>query len=136
MKQHTEDSRCLQRSIIILSSFKCTSNFKYNKIRQSWYRYNGPVLEYTPNNQHKQIQHLNRKCLKRFRSELLWKKVFIQFTILILSQFSVYNFSTWLSLLLAGRYPCNKDGMLRYSTYLLSFIFNIYILDLWCTFLE
>ena len=48
----------------------------------------------------------------------------------------IYNLSTRLALSFPWRYPCNTDGILRYSTCLLSCILIIYVLDPWCTFFE
>ena len=120
MKQNTKHTRCLLRGPLILSSFKYTYYIltyllqitNVIKSRQSWYRYNGPVLEYISKNQKKQIQHLNRKCLKRISSELLWKKIFS-------SNLQFWSFVNSLSIVfrlgLLCYLPDNRSMMHRFS---------------------
>ena len=59
MKQHIQNTRYmyLLRSNVIQSSFKYTlkSNYKYNENMAKLIFDDGPVLEYIPNSQHKQV---------------------------------------------------------------------------------
>ena len=57
MKQHIQNTRYLPRSNVIQSSFKYTlkSNHKYNENMANVIFDDGPVLEYIPNSQHKQV---------------------------------------------------------------------------------